>query len=102
MPPTRTRPLLPSLAQEATRRGSREDPRAADRPAHIQRGTKMVGAHKLTRTELERVCRLCRTNRDAAEALGVQPNSLRRAAKREGLQTPSQRRQAQQEDGCRT
>ena len=43
---------------------------------------------KVNRKELERAARVYRTNKDAAAALGIAQETLGRACKREGIETP--------------
>ena len=47
---------------------------------------------KVTRERLERACRMYRSNTEAAHALGVYDGSFSRACRREGIETPAERK----------
>ena len=55
-------------------------------------------SNKLTREELVRAARMYRTNKDAAEALGVAIGSFSRACRREGIETPYVRARQQRQE----
>ena len=46
----------------------------------------------LTRDRIERAARIYRSNREAAQALGCNPNSFGRACRKYGIKTPKERR----------
>ena len=45
----------------------------------------------VSKKQMERVCRMYRTNSDAGKALGINPSSVARICKRHGLVSPSQK-----------
>ncbi|MBT4502052.1 MAG: hypothetical protein HOC74_30245 [Gemmatimonadetes bacterium] len=49
-------------------------------------------AQKITREEAERVARIYKTNRDAAAALDIAPQSFGRLCRKFGIETPYDRR----------
>lgn len=63
------------------------------------RSMDMKRAVRLDPSQLERTARMYRTNRDAAEALGVSTHSYTRACRGHGITTPNDKRRA--EDGRR-
>ena len=50
---------------------------------------------------VERAARMYRTNKDAAEAMGIRPNSFYRYCKRHGIETPNQRAKARKQAAMR-
>lgn len=55
----------------------------------------MKRAVKLLASQLERTARMYRTNKDAADALGVSTHSYTRACKGHGITTPNDKRRAE-------
>ncbi len=46
----------------------------------------------IAKERIERACRIYKNNKDAAEALGIHPNSLSRLCRKYGVSTPRQQK----------